>query len=691
MAVANVPRRKLWSLKSMEEAVRCVNEGKGLREAARMHGVPVETLRRRVIGCVSLDCRPGPPTMFTREEEDNICEYLIAMADMGYGLTREMVMRMAFLLAEKMHKRHSFHGDKAGRYWFEGFMKRHPNLTIRAPQPLSYSRAFCSNMDVISDFFGKLCALYGKLDILSKPMQMYNADETGISVVHKPGKVIAQLGRRNVCSITSAERGKTHTILSCVSATGFALPPMMIYPRKRPVPAKLKEGAAANTLFANSENGWINATLYLEWFKFFINNIPPLRPVLLIQDGHSSHMSIELIEIARDSQVYVLCLPAHTTHILQPLDVGVFKSFKANFSKSCTSYLAKYPGRVITSDVLASLVAEALPQSFTPVNIMSGFRKCGIYPLNPSAVKDRQLEPSKAVRPPKLNYSDSPSSEPSLFPPDQEELYRKRFEEGYDLTDPGYVAWLKINHPEVSVSVSGSNSSSSPSPPQKSTEDVSSDSPSSSCLKTAHKETKTDSTSSSSLPQTGTKNISSTGTDSISDLMSEVLLLPKPKPRKGRRRAALNSKAVCITDSDVLQELKDKQTRKAEAEKEVAERRLQREKKRQEREKKKTGVEMRRRERQKKKEDKQGQSNRRQEKESRKRGKKERQANATCAATCTSESEEDNAVCPICGMMYVDDDGVWIGCDGCDQWFNIQCTDISSETLPDKYFCEVCR
>ena len=89
-------------------------------------------------------------------------------------------------------------------------------------------------------------------------MQVYNADETGVTIVHKPGKVIAELGHHHVYSITSAERGRTHTILSCISATGFVLPPCIIYPRKKKVPENFKEGAGAGTLFCNSENGWIN-------------------------------------------------------------------------------------------------------------------------------------------------------------------------------------------------------------------------------------------------------------------------------------------------------------------------------------------------------------------------------------------------------------------------------------------------
>ena len=56
----------------------------------------------------------------------------------------------------------------------------------------------------------------------------------------------------------------------------------------------------------------------MKWFDFFISNIPPIRPVLLIQDGHASDISIDLIEKARANDIHLLCLPAHTTHILQP-------------------------------------------------------------------------------------------------------------------------------------------------------------------------------------------------------------------------------------------------------------------------------------------------------------------------------------------------------------------------------------
>ena len=86
---------------------------------------------------------------------------------------------------------------------------------------------------------------------------------------------------------------------------------MLIYPRQR-IPNKLKVGAVPGTFFQCSPNGWINQELFTKWFQFFLQSIPPARPVLIIEDGHSSHISIEVIEEARKNDVHLLCLPSHT-------------------------------------------------------------------------------------------------------------------------------------------------------------------------------------------------------------------------------------------------------------------------------------------------------------------------------------------------------------------------------------------
>ena len=72
------------------------------------------TLQGRVNGSVSIDCKPGPPTVLLREEEYKVAEYLITMADMGYGANLEMVMHIAYTIAEKTGPKHPFTGESAG-------------------------------------------------------------------------------------------------------------------------------------------------------------------------------------------------------------------------------------------------------------------------------------------------------------------------------------------------------------------------------------------------------------------------------------------------------------------------------------------------------------------------------------------------------------------------------------------------
>ena len=86
-------------------------------------------------------------------------------------------------------------------------------------------------------------------------------------------------------------------------------------------------------------------------------------------------ISLDVIQLASGNGVHLLCLPAHMTHLLQPLDISVFKSLKSNFSAVCKKYISDEPGRVVTTDALASLLGQAWPQSVTPINAMSGFRK----------------------------------------------------------------------------------------------------------------------------------------------------------------------------------------------------------------------------------------------------------------------------------------------------------------------------
>ena len=81
---------------------------------------------------------------------------------------------------------------------------------------------------------------------------------------------------------------------------------------------------------AISDKGWTNNTLAFEWFKRVFDPYSKKRQQgeyrLHILDGHASHIMSEVIQFCINEKIILACLPAaHTTHVLQPLDVGFFQ------------------------------------------------------------------------------------------------------------------------------------------------------------------------------------------------------------------------------------------------------------------------------------------------------------------------------------------------------------------------------
>ena len=86
---------------------------------------------------------------------------------MGFGLSRVDVMRMALTIAERTHP---FKDEHAGRGWYEDFKHRHPHLALRSPA--FFLSCIMLKQSSFDDFFAKLGSVYGRLNLLAKPMQV---------------------------------------------------------------------------------------------------------------------------------------------------------------------------------------------------------------------------------------------------------------------------------------------------------------------------------------------------------------------------------------------------------------------------------------------------------------------------------------------------------------------------------------
>jgi hypothetical protein len=132
--------------------------------------------------------------------------------------------------------------------------------------------------------------------------------------------------------------------------------------------------------------------VFLEWFRSFIIRVKE-RPLLLLFDGHRTHLGLDFIKEARDNRVSAIKLPAHTTGQLQPLDVSCFKSLKTHWDQQMVAYQRKNGFREISKSESVDLLCNIWQESLCVSTVLSGFRKSGVFPPNRDQYPVRILNP----------------------------------------------------------------------------------------------------------------------------------------------------------------------------------------------------------------------------------------------------------------------------------------------------------
>ena len=180
------------------------------------------------------------------------------------------------------------------------------------------------------------------------------------------------------------------SILACISAIGKWISPLLIYKGESgdlisTWVDEVKTDSQAH--FTISSNGWSNNAIGLVWLKkVFERYTKPTRTTqkrLLIVDGHSSHVNIAFVDWANQHGIILLILPPHTTHRLQPLDVGLFQPLSTYYSIELNTIMNDSVGMIsMTKSFFWPLFKRAWDKAFTEANIQSAFHKAGIWPTD---------------------------------------------------------------------------------------------------------------------------------------------------------------------------------------------------------------------------------------------------------------------------------------------------------------------
>jgi len=355
---------------------------RAVSRAAATYNVVESTLRNRRAGKPARrDCQPNSKKLTTLEEEV-VVRNILHLDQRGFAPTYAAVRDIAdSLLAQRS-------AGRVGVHWPRNFVKRTDSLTTCFNRAYDRQRALCEDPVLVQGWFKLVEQTKMKYGICDE--DVYNFDEAGFMM----GKITTQLvvtgsERRGRPKAVQPGNREWVTVIAAINAAGWTIPPFLIFAGQYHLSAWYEEAEIPRDwAIAVSDNGWTNNELGVEWLKHF-NAHTKTRVIgarrLLVLDGHRSHHSLEFQELCKENNIYTLCMPPHSSRLLQPLGVGCFSPLKRAYSREVDSLIRHHINHITELEFLPAFKA-AFDRSFTLTNIGSAFRGAGLVPYCLDAV-----------------------------------------------------------------------------------------------------------------------------------------------------------------------------------------------------------------------------------------------------------------------------------------------------------------
>jgi hypothetical protein len=385
---------------------------KSLREAARLYAIPRATLQTRAHGVVSMAERRHPRHKLTQLEEDSLCEWVISMDTRGAAPRTATIGEMANIL---LAARGNQPPPTVGKNWPSKFVERREELRTRYSVRYDYQRALNEDPKTLRAWFATVQSVINENGI--QPEDIYNFDETGFAMgLISSQKVVTRAefyGRRRLLQPGNRE---WVTAIESICADGYSLPPCVIF-KGKVYQASWFENLPKDWRFEVSDNGWTTDEIGLRWLqKLFIpstNSRVRGRFRLLILDGHGSHLTPQFDRICAENDIIPLCMPAHASHLLQPLDVGCFAVVKRAYSRFVSDLARTGYNHIDKCDFLENYQHARLEAFQKPAIIQNSFAASGLVPIDAERVLSKLNISLRTPTPP----SSRPSSRSSQFTP----------------------------------------------------------------------------------------------------------------------------------------------------------------------------------------------------------------------------------------------------------------------------------
>lgn len=240
------------------------------------------------------------------------------------------------------------------------FLKRHPIIAERTAENISSARDAVTE-DQINNWFKEVKSYLNENDlsgILEDPDKIFNTDESAFFLSPKPGRVLVKRGTKNVY-MASGDEKENVTVLLTANAAGKIAPPMIVYAYDR-IPLYIANKVPETWAIGKSDSGWMCGDTFFEYVTNVFN--PWLieegiqKPVVLFVDGHKSHLTLHLSNFCSENGIEIIALYPNSTHILQPMDIAVFRPLKHFYRKAVVQWKMENSGNKLKKEDFAPVL-----------------------------------------------------------------------------------------------------------------------------------------------------------------------------------------------------------------------------------------------------------------------------------------------------------------------------------------------
>jgi len=390
----------------LQEAVSAVqNKEHNVPSAARTFNVPQQTLYDRIKGKPPRNQSHEADQLLSHAEEKELVRWITRLTITGYPPRYQTLREMAEEIRTRRLRNarvnedgiELVHYDGIGKQWVKRFLNRHRELASVRPRSIDAPRIQGTSLERLQRWFDDVKKVISEYNI--KPENMYNMDESGFAIGEKEaGRCIINAEIRQQYQAKPGHQ-EWVSVIACIGADGSVVPLLVIFQAENLSRQWIPANISGNWRFACNSKGYTSNTHGGEWLTRCFEPETWEKAGgeyrVLICDGHDSHITGKWVAHCMENNILLLILPPHSSHLTQPLDVGIFGPLKKYMAAEIDPLVRLGVSRIQKVEWLAAFAA-AHEKAFSTRNILSGFRGTGIHPFWPTRVLDRIASDSES-------------------------------------------------------------------------------------------------------------------------------------------------------------------------------------------------------------------------------------------------------------------------------------------------------